>query len=739
MKNILKHKVLLFIIFATTLWGLVVLGDAAPVVFSDPVPNGQEVDVRDFPGLEAAVASPRTAGKTIVISRPTGCTTLTVPKSRKIRFIANGSINVSGILDFQGRVPDAGDYQIFLGSGNVINLGSARVKWFGAKGDGKTEESTLVQKAVNAVGKGDMLVTQSTYIVANLQLKTGVNIIGQGAGSILKLPANAHKRSFNGSRADEKGTYAANVIGTTLNHDGGRWFDNGVRARDENNATYIVTDVMIRDLVIDGNNGLNTLGDVGLNGSAMGANIALNQAARITVENCRLINARLDGIVVGYTLHGGSDYITIKNCLIENNTRTGIALITGKYNKIVDCTIKQAGKGTGIDVEANWDGEVNYRHLIKGNYVEGGIALASPRHAKMTGIIVEGNTVVTKPGLNNGFIISSSRINGGSIISRNKIVGSGGGSVFFIYGDSGPTKDYHPISISNNEATNYDYILPAQPNGSMANIIMRDNKFTTKYGLQLYRPYKFEFSNNNVLLSGGSNVAPLFHVLFGQVSAIPNQGATVISGNVVKGKGVNKLIDATIGANPPAISPEFLTIADNDINVANSATNPIDLYYDITLKGNKFANFNNSIHCLSALNGTIIMDNTFATSRAAFPLINNEAAFNNAVITGNRLTGINLGVTRPHHCDISNNHVINGKGSITYSFTSGGVGSNKISGNKFTADTPIDHAFEILIGPGFSKDHFSGNDSIINNNHFGKYSVPAFLNTTPKYASGNSF
>jgi hypothetical protein len=133
------------------------------------------------------------------------------------------------------------------------------------------------------------------------------------------------------------------------------------------------------------------------------------------------------------------------------------------------------------------------------------------------------------------------------------------------------------------------------------------------------------------------------------------------------------------------------------------------------------------------------MDNTFATSRAAFPLINNEAAFNNAVITGNRLTGINLGVTRPHHCDISNNHVINGKGSITYSFTSGGVGSNKISGNKFTADTPIDHAFEILIGPGFSKDHFSGNDSIINNNHFGKYSVPAFLNTTPKYASGNSF
>jgi len=729
----LKHRIFLFTIFS-----VIILSAFTSKVSASATPGGPEVDVRDFPGLEAAVTSPRTAGKIIVIARPIHCSTMTVPKNRRLRFVTGGAISVSGILDFQGGVPDAGDYQIFLGSGTVINLGSAKVKWFGARGDGKTEESTLVQKAINAVNKGDMLVTRGTYIVANLQLKTGVNVIGEGAGSILKLPANAYTRSINGSRADDKGNYAANVIGTTLNHDGGSRFDNGLRARDENNSTYIVTDVIIKDLVIDGNNSLNTLGDVGMNGSAMGAAISLNQAARITVESCRLINARLDGILVGYTLHGGSDNITIKNCLIENNTRTGIALITGKYNKILDCTIKQTGTGAGIDVEANWDDEVNYRHVIKGNYVEGGIALASPQHAKMTGIIVEKNTIVTKSGIN-GIILSSSRTNGGSIISNNKISGAGGGSAFVIYGDSGPTSGYPPILISNNEVTNYDYILPVQPNGSMANISMRDNKFTTKYGLQIYRPYKFEFSNNNVLLSGGTNDAPLFQVLFGQVSVDPNQGATLIKGNIVRGTGVNKLIDAIIGADSPAISPDFLTIAGNDFDVTSSATYPMDLYYDITLKGNKFANFNNSIHCIGAINGTKIMDNEFATSGAAFPLINNKATFKNAVITGNRLTGINLGVTRPEHCDISNNHVKNGKGSIIYSFTSGRVGSNKINGNRFVSDTIIDQAFEILIGTGFSNEDFSGDDIITNNTHSGKYTAPAFLNTTPKYSNGNSF
>lgn len=731
--NRLKRRKFLFTIFT-----VLFLSAVAPKVFSATVSGETEVDIQLFPDLEAAIASPRTSGKTIVITRPTSCNTLTVPRNRKIRFGAGGSISVGGILDFQGDQPDAGDYQIFLGSGIVINLGAARVKWFGAKGDGKTEESAQVQKAINAVNKGDMLVTQGTYIVANLQLKTGVNITGQGAASMLKLPASAHTLSINGSLADGKGNYPANVIGTTLNHDGGSWFDNGLRARDENNSSYIVTDVVIKDLVIDGNNSRNTLGDVGMNGSAMGADISLNQVARITVENCHLINARLDGILVGYTLHGGSDYVTIKNCLIENNTRTGIALITGKYNKILDCTIKQAGKRTGIDVEANWDGEVNYRHLIKGNYVEGGIALASPRHAKMTGIIVEGNTVVTKPGAD-GLVLSSSRINGGSVISNNKLLGAGGGSAFVIYGDSGPTSGYHPIVISNNEATNYDHILPAQPNGSMANISMRDNHFTTKYGLQIYRPYKFEFSNNDVQLSGGLNASPLFLILFGQVSVDPDQGAAAIKGNIVRGKGVSKLIDATVGADSPAISPDFLSIVDNDIDVAASSTFPIDLYFGITLKGNKFANLKNSIHCPGPIAGMKIIDNEFSTSEATFPLIRNEATFKHAVITGNRLTGINLGVMRPQYCNISDNHVVNGKGLIDYSFTSGAVGSNKINGNSFVSDSAIDRAFEILIGDGYAREDFSGNDIITNNTHSGNYSAPAFLNTTPKNASGNSF
>jgi hypothetical protein len=697
-----------------------------------------EVDVREFSTLAAAVSDSRTAGKIIVLTGPVSCDILSVPRDRTLRITVGSQISVGRLLDFQGGTPEAGDYRIFQGSGSVVNLGSARVRWFGAHGDGVSEESALVQKAINAVGKGDLLFGLGTYVVANLQLKTGVNLLGEGAGTILKLPDNAHARSINGSLADEKGNFAANVIGTTLNHNGGRWFDNGARAKDENNSSYIVTDVLIRGVIIDGNNARNRLGDIGMNASAMGANISLHQAARITVEQCRLVNARLDGIEVGYTLHGGSDDITIRKCSFENNTRTGIAFITGKHNRILECTIRHTGTGTGIDVEANWDGEVNYRHVIKGNYVEGGIALASARFARMNDILVEGNTVVTGPG-RSGVTLSSSRINGGSVIANNRFVGSGGGSAIVILGDIGPTRAYASILIESNEAKDFDYILPSQPNGSMANITMRKNRFTTKYGLRIYRPYNFEFSDNVVELAGGAGEAPLFQVLFGQKSVDPDQGASLIKGNTVRGGGVDKLIDTVIGADAPIITPDFLTLSGNNISVSVAARYPVEICFPVTMEQNKLYGLHNSLHFPVNINGVKITDNEFNSSGKNFPLIHNEASFKHARITGNRLIGIDLGVNRPHHCELSNNTVMNGKGSIIYSFTSGGVGSNTFSGNRFIAESPVDVAFEIVTGAGYAARDFTGEDNLVDNSHSGNYAAPARLGITPKRAARNTF
>jgi len=734
----LKHGYLITTLFHMLILGTALSSGLPAAARSDAAQGGGEINVNAYSSFAAAVANPKTAGKTIVISRPVDCGSITVPKDRTVRIVAGGGLIIAGILDFNGRSPVAGDYHIFSGPGTVNNLDKSRVKWFGAKGDGMTEESPLLQKAINAVGKGEVLVTPGTYVVANLQLKTGVNLTGQGDATILKLPDNAHTRSINGSRADTKGNYAANVIATTLNHDGGTWFDNGARARNENNSSYIVSHVTISKLVIDGNRARNTLGDLGLNASAMGAGISLNQASKVTVEKCRLVNARMDGIEVGYTLHGGSDFITIRNCSFENNGRTGIALITGKHNKILNCTIRHSGTGTGIDVEANWDDEVNHRHLIKGNYVEGGIALVSPRLAKMNETVVQGNTVVTGP-RQDGITLSSSRVNGGSVISGNKLQGRNGGSAFVIYGDIGPTGGYAPITIKDNQASNYDYILPSQPNGSMANVVMSRNRFTSKYGLQLFRPYRFEFSDNDITLSGGSGAAPLFLALFGQAAVDPDQGATIIRGNTVRGSGVSKLIETSRGADAPVVTPDFVTVAGNNIDVAVSGVYPIELSFDITLSGNRFARLKNGIHFIGDVNGTKITDNEFAASGAPFPLIINQASFKRAVITGNRLTGIHLGMMRPKNCIISDNSVINGKGSITYSHTSGGVGSNRISGNRFVSDKVIDHAFEILIGPGYSKADFSGEDSVTNNTHSGSYSSPSSLAPTPKSVSGNTF
>ena len=69
------------------------------------------------------------------------------------------------------------------------------VKDFGAVGDGVTDDTAAIQAAITAVntaGGGTVIIPTGTYLVANVILKSNVNIQGQGYGSRLQTTSAAY-------------------------------------------------------------------------------------------------------------------------------------------------------------------------------------------------------------------------------------------------------------------------------------------------------------------------------------------------------------------------------------------------------------------------------------------------------------------------------------------------------------------------------------------------------------------
>ncbi|MFK7692167.1 glycosyl hydrolase family 28-related protein [Paenibacillus sp. HJGM_3] len=73
------------------------------------------------------------------------------------------------------------------------------VKWFGAKGDGVTDDMAAIQRTIDAAsarGGGTVFLPQGTYIVSpsgqnRIMLRSNVDILGEGGGTVIKVKDNA--------------------------------------------------------------------------------------------------------------------------------------------------------------------------------------------------------------------------------------------------------------------------------------------------------------------------------------------------------------------------------------------------------------------------------------------------------------------------------------------------------------------------------------------------------------------
>ena len=214
---------------------------------------------------------------------------------------------------------------------------SVSVKDFGARGDGTTDDTEAIQKAIDEVGKvgGTLHFPAGTYMVTSVGLRPGVRYLGYGA--TIKRPADQGKwvRTFNAAKegyaySGEKDSPLLTIEGLTFD---GSLSDQGEYKKYQLEQAHLIF---------------------------LSAQADSPGRLRARVLNCQFENNVADGL----SLYTNVD-VVVTNCSARDCFRGGIT-ITGGGSRIQINNFKAQGKlhASGIDVEVDGAG-FGGRHRIE--------------------------------------------------------------------------------------------------------------------------------------------------------------------------------------------------------------------------------------------------------------------------------------------------------------------------------------------------------------------------------------
>jgi hypothetical protein len=217
-----------------------------------------------FTNLSSALASPITANKTLVISRPMAINNKTLPSDRRIIFVRGGSINpASGkTFNYNGQAPQAGLYQIHGGSGSIAGLSASCPEWFGSGAN------MFITAGNSLAANGSLLLSEASYLVTSntgLVVATdNISIKGKGRNkSIVQFQPTAAATCIKFNKAADALTYHGEISGVGFYSTDSTYKKIAIDL--VNTSDFIVSDIMVSgSTIVNGTSFWSGAGSIGL-------------------------------------------------------------------------------------------------------------------------------------------------------------------------------------------------------------------------------------------------------------------------------------------------------------------------------------------------------------------------------------------------------------------------------------------------------------------------------------------
>ncbi|MGH2565896.1 MAG: right-handed parallel beta-helix repeat-containing protein, partial [Ginsengibacter sp.] len=246
------------------------------------------------------------------------------------------------------------------------------IQFFGAKGDGKTNDQAAFNKAADYFNKRGgnvkLSIPKGTYIVGKQTFTGGrLNKPAYEGEDVMHL-SNVKNFSVNGEvgavikfqNGMRMGSFSP--ISGKENKNGNN-FVNRAYAAIPGTCIYIdnSTGVTVSNIELDGNNQNIILGgvygDVGRQLQHYG--IFISNSKNVLVANMNVHHFGLDGISISNKPNDSKDSIQLLNSNFEYNSRQGLSWVSGNQLYVKNCKFNHTGKvkfssppGAGVDIEA---------------------------------------------------------------------------------------------------------------------------------------------------------------------------------------------------------------------------------------------------------------------------------------------------------------------------------------------------------------------------------------------------